>query len=375
MYRYGKISLLNLRGDILDSSFNKKYNNDEKQFFRAATASGLLMFLFYAMPYVLGCFIGFFEGLLSVDIGKMYENLNLSSEAYFFLDGIFQLIDLLISIFIVTRFYRFKPFSIFKKYGMADEGYKINDGYIVNYTLLDKIDYNKEKKNSRLTWDKILLIGIPVMYAINMAGGLIAAAITKIANNAGYKVPEANIDLTSNATLNVILFILRLCVLAPIIEEFLMRGCMLKILKPYGNWFAIIVTSVMFGLVHNNIGQGIGAVAGGILFGIIAVKSESIYPTIVLHGVNNFFASIQIILAGKYGNENALNTFGTLLLFIAFSGAIMFFLFFRKINLKNNNKSGLKTWQCVTRYIFNPAVLIYIAANLFVFIASFFIIN
>lgn len=355
----------------MDNFFDEKYNSDKKQFFRAATASGILMFLFYALPYAGQFFLGFIEGLFSFDL----SNLNLSFEADIFLGGIFQIIDLLLAVFIVTRFYKFKPFSVFKKHGLSSDDPKKDNEYGVSYTLIDDIDDKKAKKASKLTWDKILLIGIPVMYSINFVTSWLAFGITKLANMGGFEVPESNLDLASNAPLNVILFFVRLCVLAPLIEEFLMRGCMLKILKPYGNWFAIIVTSVMFGLLHNNIGQGIGAVAIGILFGIIAIKSESIYPTIVLHGVNNLFASIGAILAGQFGNEKAYESFSSFLGLIIFGGLIMFVLFFKKIDLKNNNTSALKTGQCVRRYIINPAVLIYVAANLFIFVISFFIVN
>lgn len=355
----------------MDNFDSEKYYNDKKGFFRAATASGILMFLFYAIPYG----VHFLLRLFSVDIGQTFEDLNFSFEVKLFLDGVYQLADLLLAVFIVTRFYKFKPFSVFKKYGLADENEKREYEYGNNYTLIDDIDHQKAKNSSRLTWDKILLIGIPVMYAFNIAASYLALGITKIVNICGFKVPEANLDLTSNAPLNVILFLVRLCILAPFIEEFLMRGCMLKILKPYGNWFAIIVTAIMFGLLHDNIGQGIGAVAIGILFGVIAIKSESIYPTMVLHGVNNLFSSLATILGGKFGNEKIFNGYASFLGTIILGGAVMFFMFVKKVNLKNDNKSSLKTGECARRYILNPAVLCYVAANLFIFVLLFFVEN
>ena len=357
------------------NSVDEKYTRDKKQFFRAATASGLLMLLFYVIPFIVQLLIRFADKLFSINLADIYYNTNSSFEVSLFIGGIYQIIYLLLAIFIVTRFYKFKPFSVFKKYGFADEKVIIGDEYGLSYSQLDEIEHEKAKKPSSLTWDKILLIGIPVMYAINVVSSWLSFGITKLVNNAGYTVPDVTLDLSSNNPLNVILLFVRLAVLAPLIEEFLMRGCMLRILKPYGNWFAIIITSVMFGLLHNNIGQGIGAVAIGILFGIIAIKSESIYPTIVLHGVNNFIVSMMTVLGGQFGNKAAYEAVGSVLRVIAFGGIIMLGLFFRKINLKNDNTSALKTGQCVRRYIFNPAVLCYIAANLFIFVLLFFVEN
>lgn len=354
---------------------DEKYTVDKKKFFKAATASGVLILLFYVLPYIFAILVGLANKIFSVNFVQLYENLNLSAEADLFMDGIYQLIILLLSVFIVTRFYKFKPLSLLRKNGLADDSIKKEYEYAVNNTLLDETNIKKTKIHSKISWSKILLIGIPIMYAANMICSLLVMIITKIANNAGFTIPDVTLTLTSNDPLNVILFLVRLCVLAPLIEEFLMRGCMLKILKPFGNWFAIIITSVMFGLLHNNIGQGIGAIAIGILYGIIAVKTESIYPTIVLHGINNLFASVGSILSGDFGNKTAYIIYALILFLLAIAGLVLFIIYVGRINLKNENKSCLKTGECVRRYILNPVVLLYTVANLFIFIFLFFIEN
>ena len=76
------------------------------------------------------------------------------------------------------------------------------------------------------------------------------------------------------------------------VEEFAFRGIVLGSLKKYGEAFAIIVSSVMFGFMHANFEQIPFAFLVGLILGFIAVKSESIWPAILIHAYNN---SISVI--------------------------------------------------------------------------------
>ena len=55
-------------------------------------------------------------------------------------------------------------------------------------------------------------------------------------------------DITYNLSI-----VLSACIIAPIMEELLFRGLILQTLKRYGNVFAILVTSLLFALLHGNL--------------------------------------------------------------------------------------------------------------------------
>ncbi len=81
---------------------------------------------------------------------------------------------------------------------------------------------------------------------------------------------------------------------APILEEFIFRGIILKgFLKNYSPSKAIIWSAVLFGLVHMNPWQFIGATAIGLIIGWLYWKSNSLIPGIILHFVNNLSASLM----------------------------------------------------------------------------------
>lgn len=91
-------------------------------------------------------------------------------------------------------------------------------------------------------------------------------------------------------------------VIAPIKEEFLMRGIICNGLsKRYSNKVAILVSAFMFALIHFNIQQGVNAFLLGVILGYAYLKTKSLYLTIFLHMLNNtivFPLSMQNVLSG-----------------------------------------------------------------------------
>ncbi len=84
---------------------------------------------------------------------------------------------------------------------------------------------------------------------------------------------------------------LSIVVAAPILEEFIFRGIVLEgFLKNYDPQKAIIWSAIIFGAVHLNPWQFIGAGVLGLYIGWIYYRTRSIIPCIVLHFINNLLA-------------------------------------------------------------------------------------
>lgn len=73
---------------------------------------------------------------------------------------------------------------------------------------------------------------------------------------------------------------------APIVEELIFRGLILRGLEPYGKRFAIVASAVLFGLFHGNLAQSPYAFCVGLLLGYTAME-HSIGWSMVLHMLNN----------------------------------------------------------------------------------------
>ncbi len=72
------------------------------------------------------------------------------------------------------------------------------------------------------------------------------------------------------------------------VEEFLFRGLMLKGAESFGKIQAILVTAAAFSLYHMSPAQTIYQFVIGVIYGVVALTSGSILPTIILHFLNNF---------------------------------------------------------------------------------------
>lgn len=84
---------------------------------------------------------------------------------------------------------------------------------------------------------------------------------------------------------------LAVVVVAPIFEEMIFRGVLLKgFLKNYSPTKAILWSALFFGIAHLNPWQFITAFFAGCLFGWVYWRTRSLIPCILLHMVNNGLA-------------------------------------------------------------------------------------
>jgi len=78
------------------------------------------------------------------------------------------------------------------------------------------------------------------------------------------------------------------CVLAPIFEEMLFRGILLRaFLKQHPRWAAISYSALLFGAAHLNVYQFLLAFSLGLVLGWLYELSRSLLPCIALHAAYN----------------------------------------------------------------------------------------
>lgn len=90
-------------------------------------------------------------------------------------------------------------------------------------------------------------------------------------------------------------------------EEFLFRGLILRNLLPYSGRIAIIVSAVMFGLMHQNIYQIIYTTVAGIVMGYIYYKTGSLWCTVLMHFFNNSVSVVELVIYGNVENAEFVN--------------------------------------------------------------------
>ena len=90
---------------------------------------------------------------------------------------------------------------------------------------------------------------------------------------------------------NYFVSVLCIAVAPALIEEFIFRGFVLQILsKKSTASVAVLMSAVLFGLLHGNMVQAVFAFGMGLVFALITIKTESIWPAVIVHFLNNFIS-------------------------------------------------------------------------------------
>lgn len=90
--------------------------------------------------------------------------------------------------------------------------------------------------------------------------------------------------------------LIQVCVLAPIIEEILMRGVVLGGLKnDYGCVTALLISAALFAILHFNMVQTLSAFVCGIVLGLLYIKTNSIACCMIAHCGYNLISYIVMI--------------------------------------------------------------------------------
>ncbi|MCL2425055.1 MAG: CPBP family intramembrane metalloprotease [Oscillospiraceae bacterium] len=97
--------------------------------------------------------------------------------------------------------------------------------------------------------------------------------------------------------ISIIYLVFMLVVIAPLFEEFWCRGIMYDALKPYGTGIAIIISSVIFGLMHGSLYMFFYTTAYGLALGYIRYATGSLYTVTILHAIVNAIAAGALILS------------------------------------------------------------------------------
>lgn len=100
--------------------------------------------------------------------------------------------------------------------------------------------------------------------------------------------------------------------LAPLAEEMVFRGAVLRSLLRWKEnpWIGIVISAVLFAVIHMNPAQMLHAFLIGLLLGWLYYRTDSIVPGVVYHWVNN---TVAYVMYNLYPNPDLtlVELFGT----------------------------------------------------------------
>ena len=144
-------------------------------------------------------------------------------------------------------------------------------------------------------------------------------------------------------------------VLAPVWEELLFRGYVLRTLRPFGKRFAVVCSALLFGLFHGNLLQTPYAVLMGLILGYMTVEYSVIWA-VLLHMFNNLVLADLLTRLTARWSEMA---FGMLNLILFGGGALISLavLIRNRGEIRAYRQSEWMDRRCIRCFLTSPGIL------------------
>ncbi|MDO5516623.1 MAG: type II CAAX endopeptidase family protein [Clostridium sp.] len=216
--------------------------------------------------------------------------------------------------------------------GVSNEAYNFFMGYLpcilgdilaiaVAYKVMN-LKFKKDLFSRNEASFKFLALGSASCIAVGMISSTVYIIYSSIIEWQGITIPSPDFTIPTE-TKYLVLFILYTCVIAPVFEEVIFRGFILRSMMKYGNLTATIVSSIMFSMFHFNLVQFINPVLMGIVFCFITIKSNSIKSSIIAHMFNNSLIMFTSVI-GMFNSPVVQAGYTLIYLLLGFAAFVMF---------------------------------------------------
>lgn len=275
----------------LNLGFRKEYETNKLK--KTANGLGIFVFSYFITMIFMTVTMTTLFSIISPEISFLYDN-----KASFF-------IDIFISVFsalIPSLFY------------FLFSAQSISDTIKVKYVKLNILI-------------PIVFLGLGVAMFSNTVSNIVENnfSIFGLENN-------VNFSQTTYSLFEKVLYVIAVSLVPALAEEFAFRGVVMGTLRKYGDAFAIISSSVLFGAMHGNINQIPFAFILGLIFALVDCKTNSIIPSIIIHFSNNLYATIIDILNNSYAlsDKSLFIIYFLSVLILCVLGIISFFIIIKK---------------------------------------------
>jgi len=152
--------------------------------------------------------------------------------------------------------------------------------------------FSRERLALRVPRRKLRAVGLAVAAIfIIQAFEFVYAALANPGNEQGL-TPTA---WQSSHAAQYIVNSLLICTLVPFVEELTFRGLGYHLLRPWGAWFAVFATGVLFGLSHGLLLSLPVLVIFGCGVGWLRMKTNSVIPGMFVHSTFNLIALVAAV--------------------------------------------------------------------------------
>lgn len=169
--------------------------------------------------------------------------------------------------------------------------------YIVSLFYSEK-DRDKCTDFGRPVSKRAFGLAVVAGLAVCLAGDYLTGGFAGFASTFGIEFKDIDIKDPTNIS-EIFMSVLQLAIVPALCEEFAIRGVVMQPLRKYGDRFAIVMSSLIFALMHGNMIQIPFAFVAGIALGYFAISTGSIWTSVAIHFCNNLFSIILTVISER----------------------------------------------------------------------------
>lgn len=147
----------------------------------------------------------------------------------------------------------------------------------------------------------IFLVLFPICFLMMFVGSLLGNILSALFSGGTAENPVTDYVMDQNPLKVVVIVIL-----APVLEEYVCRKQIIDRVGQYGEKTAMILSALIFGLLHQNLFQFFYAFGIGLVLGYLYIRTGRLRYPIIFHGIINFMGSVIAPWILTLVNEEAL---------------------------------------------------------------------
>ena len=166
---------------------------------------------------------------------------------------------------------------------------------------------------------QVALAAVPVTLMVSVVGASCSTAIASVFASVGL-LPVSPDFTPPVGVFSFTLFFLSNAVLPAVVEELVFRGAIMQSLRRFGDSFALLISSLLFGIVHGNLVQAPMAFLSGMAIGYFVLHTGSLRTGMLIHFVNNAASVLLTAIAVNLSADTQLLFYNSVYLIYIVAG-------------------------------------------------------
>lgn len=161
------------------------------------------------------------------------------------------------------------------------------------------IDAPMRRLPDKKTWSYALPLTLTVVALSGAGAQFINSLLLQL-----HIIPLTPNNMLPGNNISLAFYLIRVMFLPAVLEEYLFRGLILHSLRRYGDTFAVVLSSALYGMMQYTVTRNLSGFVFGLVLGYFVLRTGSVITAIICHlctgAVNSVVVLIQHFLPSHY---------------------------------------------------------------------------